>query len=984
MVWCERRWNARILALLLTLLLRPVATHAQPISTNTPIPPLQWINLTSLLGGAYPAPPLKDATIGYDDETRLLLIFGGESSQGFPQSETYFLDLDTLTWINRPAPSPDLAAGPSARTAAITGYDSAASYRRGQLVVGGKASDGTALSDVWEYSYNAGFWSQVNLSPGGPSPRWGAAGGNDRRTPVVQDQFLATPNNSLYLAGGVDGTSVSPLSDVWRLNVTGTLSSNSVNTVEGSWEQITISASNIPSKVGVAGAVVSQGAEQIVAIGGCTTTNATDSSYADPDSYIINVQAQNVQAPKACPAARTGGTVVPNFLGPSSSFGSQMLYMLGTVNASLWDDGGGLEKGEVDILRIDTGAWSRILPAGDPGTNGGSPAYPSPRQGASAVTFSQTLVGTSRDIGADTLVFGGRDASGNYLSELWVLRAYNATITQSGQTWSGYGNGQLQSGINADGTGVTVQYMTTCATALSSQSSQTGSGPTSTGGASGPSPTQSSPSSSSSPPPYDVSVAHKALAPVSVALSFAAVIIFRLSSPSAAVPQLLSHQTGLFYSSVAVGIAAFVLGIVGLVTSFTSITSTSSIAARSSSGNILKTSHGKAGIALFVLFYGVVPALFASLVCYRRTRGERADEGNGEVRVRVDSAELPEKMSGSRVGSPLRASVEVVSQDPSPETRQRVRSWGGLSAWPGIAGRRSSESAVESTVPTPSQRSFEVTNRPARTRRASGNSLAAFSDPRAAHTPRNLSDLSWFNRRASANAAGESDFALGVMNHRGHEAGTPATTAIDMMSTSGLMTGTGHSYPTPVPEMPPPFDGSLHALFHALLLALCVLSLVQLWSRAPKAAFIIFLIGTIAFYFALLVLACYGKPRVSILSTVVYRLRGGHPTTGSPRGTTPVPSRPLSTAGSEIPFPDSRSPYQHHQPPFRTTMSVGLDDYPTSVSHGHGTAEVDDDDEDDEDTRQRRIEEEMSRRDVSIVTVPRRKLFLTNPEESRH
>lgn len=44
--------------------------------------------------------------------------------------------------------------------------------------------------------------------------------------------------------------------------------------------------------------------------------------------------------------------------------------------------------------------------------------------------------------------------------------------------------------------------------------------------------------------------------------------------------------------------------------------------------------------------------------------------------------------------------------------------------------------------------------------------------------------------------------------------------------------------------------------------------------------------------------------------------------------------------------------------------------------------EVDDDDDEDEESRQRRIEEEMSRRDVSIVTVPRRKLFLTNPEIS--
>ncbi len=61
---------------------------AQSISTSIQVPPLQWINLTGLLSGPAP-PPLKDASIGYDDTSRSLLIFGGESSQGIPQSQTY-------------------------------------------------------------------------------------------------------------------------------------------------------------------------------------------------------------------------------------------------------------------------------------------------------------------------------------------------------------------------------------------------------------------------------------------------------------------------------------------------------------------------------------------------------------------------------------------------------------------------------------------------------------------------------------------------------------------------------------------------------------------------------------------------------------------------------------------------------------------------------------------------------------------------------
>ena len=58
-------------------------------STTTFVPPLQWINLTGLLGGSNPPPGLKGASLGYDNNNRNLLIFGGESQQGFPISQTY-------------------------------------------------------------------------------------------------------------------------------------------------------------------------------------------------------------------------------------------------------------------------------------------------------------------------------------------------------------------------------------------------------------------------------------------------------------------------------------------------------------------------------------------------------------------------------------------------------------------------------------------------------------------------------------------------------------------------------------------------------------------------------------------------------------------------------------------------------------------------------------------------------------------------------
>jgi hypothetical protein len=79
----------RLIASLVIIILVHIAlTRAQSISTSTPVPPLQWLNLTGLLTGPAP-PPLMEASMGYDEQTRTLIIFGGESQGGFVQSSTY-------------------------------------------------------------------------------------------------------------------------------------------------------------------------------------------------------------------------------------------------------------------------------------------------------------------------------------------------------------------------------------------------------------------------------------------------------------------------------------------------------------------------------------------------------------------------------------------------------------------------------------------------------------------------------------------------------------------------------------------------------------------------------------------------------------------------------------------------------------------------------------------------------------------------------
>ncbi|TFY61594.1 hypothetical protein EVJ58_g4411 [Rhodofomes roseus] len=823
---------------LLLVILRP-HVHAQSISTSGPVPPLQWINITGLTTGSAP-PALKDASIGYYDGTRTLLIFGGESAQGIPQSETYLLNLESLAWSTNNPPN-GLGTVPPARSAAISADDSAASYRSAHIVIGGLGSGGKALSDVWEFDYISQFWSEVMVSSGGPSARYGAIGGKDQRTPYTWTD-TATPNNSFYLAGGISGDSVSPLSDVWQLNVTGALSSNNPNSVQAGWMQLSLQSHNIPSKVGAAGAVVSSSAQDIIAFGGCTSSSelTPSTSCAQADSYIINTGEDVISPSNACPVPRLGATLVPNSNSQSTDFNNQVFLVFGLYNSSLWSDDGGLEKGEVDVLNVET-------------------------------------VGTSGNTVSDSIFFGGVDADGNYLNEVWVLRAYNAQLTQSNQSWTN-GSGSLTGGIDSTGQGVTVQFMTQCARALSPQATQTSAQASGTSG--GPSPT--SPSSQTSTPPYDTSVAHKALSPISLALIFPAVIGARLAMASVTFMQPPGNVV-IAVSSVVVAIAAYALGVAGLATSFTTITSvtsssSTSLSKRSSALSMaLKTAHGKAGLALFIILYGVVPLLFAISACYRRSPPRHVDE---------PSSNAPD-------GRPRVNSIETAEKE-------------GL-----------------------------------------------------------------YNGRA-----GELHYPLNELNHRA-DPSTPGTTILDMTSTSGLMTPAGPM----TPEMPRPFDLFLHVLFHALLFALCILSLIELWLRAPKAAFIVFLIGTVLFYVALFALAWSGRPRYSVLTALLARLRG-HPTHPGYTPGTATPSRPFSATESEVPFPtEQRSPYQHY-PPYRAASTVP-DEYPTSVSHGHAMNEVDDDDEEDEDIRQRRIEDEMSRRDVSIVTVPRRKLFLTNPELDR-
>jgi hypothetical protein len=178
------------------------------------------------------------------------------------------------------------------------------------------------------------------------------------------------------------------------------------------------------------------------------------------------------------------------------------------------------------------------------------------------------------------------------------------------------------------------------------------------------------------------------------------------------------------------------------------------------------------------------------------------------------------------------------------------------------------------------------------------------------------------------------------------------------------------------PLVPAKEEIALRVFMHALILALCVLSLEELWKRAPLGLFVAFLIWTVAFYVILVILSWNGRPRYSTLTVLLCNIRGTKQPTPAPIGT-PSASRPISTAGTDqFPFPqEPRSPYLH-QPLFH---SAPEDDLHSASYAGLRSEPEELESDEDEDTRQRRIEDEMGRRDVSIVTVPKRKLWVANP-----
>lgn len=346
-------------------------------------------------------------------------------------------------------------------------------------------------------------------------------------------------------------------------------------------------------------------------------------------------------------------------------------------------------------------------------------------------------------------VFGGEDATGQYLSEVWILRAYDGTITSSNSQWSGYGDGDLESGISASGTHVSSQFLSECALALSPSNPGTG---TSSGGSSPtstPDPVESNPPSSPSGPIYEISFYHKLFGPLSLTILLPAIIMFRLFSPVYTGISLSQSAMTWLYVSGFLTLISYGMGIAALALSFTTIRTNTSVAKRAISTTSLPTTHAKISLAFFIGLYGVVPVGFLILAVYRRfkqTPSSTTPETQPTDTSRSEKLEVPDATSSRE---PIISNYPDSSRAPTP--RHRTPSFGTSAMLrPSNDGRLSSDSeSISSAGPT---RAFEVLNRPPRHRKNSESWLSHPPLDATHQAQRSLADIDWLHRRRSLNA----------------------------------------------------------------------------------------------------------------------------------------------------------------------------------------------------------------------------------------
>lgn len=262
-------------------------------------------------------------------------------------------------------------------------------------------------------------------------------------------------------------------------------------------------------------------------------------------------------------------------------------------------------------------------------------------------------------------------------------------------------------------------------------SSEPGSG-SGSGSGSGPEPT-------ASPLPsrliYNTSFLHKLLAPLSLVILLPILLFFR-SINTTVETELTPERRVFIVIFVILAFGTYGVGIAGFVLSFTTISATSS------TQNLhLKTAHGIAGLALFLALYGLVPFLYlASLFGHHSISDQTQSSETAPINDKSDA--LPPQGS-------LSPSVHNTSPPSSP--RARTTSWDAFNV---LRPSTDEGLSIDSTPCATPQRGFEVTNRPDRSRKASGTWPASDNTLGSPHLPttRALGEIDWLLRRRAVHA----------------------------------------------------------------------------------------------------------------------------------------------------------------------------------------------------------------------------------------
>lgn len=148
----------------------PVTSPVQP-AIHIVFPHPTWINVTNDSPGNAP-PAVQEAISVYDPNDHETVLFGGVTTSGAYQNQTWLFS--NGVWTN----DTDPAAAPPARTLAAADFDP---NMGGVLLFGGYAPTGE-LNDTWLFA--DGGWTNLTADYGfGPSPRYGAAMAFDPQSP---------------------------------------------------------------------------------------------------------------------------------------------------------------------------------------------------------------------------------------------------------------------------------------------------------------------------------------------------------------------------------------------------------------------------------------------------------------------------------------------------------------------------------------------------------------------------------------------------------------------------------------------------------------------------------------------------------------------------------------------------------------------------------------------------------------------------------